>query len=164
MRSKRLFAALILALGLCAAASAQGSRAFGLRAGYGLEASYQHSFFEPHFLEVDLGVDFVGQRGFRLTGVYDFVLFHPSLTNGGEWSFYLGPGVSMGYVYNKEAVDPSFMVAACVQLGMEWLLWDHLGLSVDVRPMYGWDFAGKKAYEGGLFYGLIPSLGLRFVF
>lgn len=163
MLSKRIIV-LILALGLCAAASAQGSRAFGLRGGYGLEASYQHSFSSPHFLEVDLGVDFVGQRGFRATGVYDFVLGQPSLTGAGEWSFYLGPGVSVGYVYNTDAVDPSFMVAGCLMLGVEWLLWDHLGISVDFRPMYGWDFAGKRAYKGGLMYGLIPSLGIRFVF
>ena len=161
---KKLFSVLFAALLLTGVASAQDSRAFGLRVGYGLEASYQHCFSSPHFLEVDLGVDFNAGRGFKLSGIYDFVLGQPSITNFGEWSIYLGPGVSMGYVYNRGAADPSFMVAGCLQLGIEWLMWEHLGISVDFRPTYGWDFGGKRAYDASVLTSLIPGLSIRYVF
>lgn len=164
MRSKRLILIILMALGFAATASAQYPRAFGIRGGYGLEVSYQHFLGDPHFLEVDLGLDLVGERGFKVTGSYDFVIARPNITRGGDWSIYLGPGLSAGYVYNKDAEDASFMVAGCLVLGMEFAPWRHFGISLDFRPMYGWDFGGKKPYLGGLYSGLIPSLGVRFLF
>ena len=155
-----------MALGFAVAAHAQYPRAFGVRGGYGLEASYQHCVGDPHFIEVDVGLDLVGQRGFRLTGIMDFVLWRPYMGRVGTWSLYAGPGVSTGYVYNSmDAPEPSFVVAACVQLGLEFAPWTHFAMAADLRPMYGWDFSSKTSYfRGGFWYGLIPSLSLKYLF
>lgn len=165
MRSKRFILIILLALGLAATASAQYPRAFGLRGGYTLEASYQHFLGDPHFLEVDLGLDLVGQRGFRLAGTYNLVLARPSWA-GGDWTWYLGPGVVAGYVYHhKDAEHAGVAVAACAQLGVEYAPFKHLGISLDIRPMYGWHFKEKQAYmAGGIGYMLIPNLAIRFLF
>lgn len=166
MLSKRFFLVILLALGFAVAAHAQYPRAFGVRGGYGFEASYQHFVSDPHFLEVDLGYDMRGQGGFRLTGLYNLVIARPSWGSISYWTWYLGFGGSMGFLYNDVYSDVSkrgFMIAGCADLGVECCLWDHLGISLDIRPTYGYHFGEKSAYGKKLMW-LIPALGVRYVF
>ena len=166
MRSKRLLLVILLALGFAVAAHAQYPRAFGIRGGYGFEASYQHFLGDPHFLEVDLGYDLRGQGGFRLTGLYNLVIARPDWTAEGYWTWYIGLGASMGYLYNDIVEADSkrgFMVAGCAAVGVEYCLWDHLGISLDIRPTYGYHIGAKHAYGSKLLW-LIPALGVRYVF
>lgn len=143
------------------------TRSFGLRSGYGAEVSYQHCFSYPHFVEVDLGLDMTGANGFKLTGTYNWIVATPYWTSGGEWSIYLGPGASLGYVYNSMDTaknnKANLMTSFVLQLGVECCIWEHLALSVDIRPMLGFHFGTGTIYKAGM-YGFIPALALRYKF
>ena len=155
---KKILITLLLAgLGLCAAAQ---PRAIGLRAGYGLELSYQHALDWPNFVEVDLGLDLAGNNGFRATATYNIIVAEPSWGLG-EWAWYVGPGASFGYVYEKDRAD--MMLAFVAQVGCEYSPTEHLGISLDMRPMFGFHFGTGKFYSGGLL-GFVPTLGVRFKF
>lgn len=155
---KTILILLLAGLGLCAAAQ---PRAIGLRGLYGLEFSYQHTLDDPHFIEVDLGFDLVGQHGFRATATYNIVVGEPDWTSVGEWSLYIGPGASIGFVDQRD--NQNMMVAAVLQFGLEYSPTEHIGISADLRPMFGYHFS-DRFYADGLLYGFLPTLGVRFKF
>lgn len=166
MKRMILLLAALLCLGV--AATAQDSRSFGFRFGYPKERiTYQHYLGDPHFLEVDLGVDLVGERGFMATATYNWVIAQPSW-GGGDWSWYVGPGAALGYVFNHPTMTegndkPHVAVAVALQVGCEFAPWRHLALSLDLCPMYGFHMGTKCWYKAGL-YGLIPSLSVKYLF
>lgn len=163
------FITIILALCLAwVSANAQiDSRGFGFRGLYGFEVSYQHYYYNPHFMEVDLGLDMVGDNGFKATGTYNWVVSNPMFGYWGEWLVYMGPGVSVGYVYDSKSTHdydtPGFMMAFVAQFGIEFRPWQHFGISVDMRPMFGYHFRTNGFYRAGM-NGFIPSLGFRYLF
>ena len=63
---KKIILLAALMLGLAVAASAQ-PRAIGLRGGYGIEASYQHTLSKTNFVQADLGFT---AGGFNMTATY----------------------------------------------------------------------------------------------
>lgn len=155
---KMLITLLLAGLGLCAAAQ---PRAIGLRAGYGLELSYQHTLDWPHFLEIDMGLDLAGDHGFRTTATYNIVFAEPEWSSVGTWTWYVGPGASFGYV--DENGKQNLMLAFVAQLGCEYSPTAHLGISLDIRPMFGYHVGADHFYTGGM-RGFIPTLGVRFKF
>lgn len=163
---KKLIIVAIIAIAFASASSAQ-VKSVGIRGGYGVELSYQQWFGYPHFLEVDLGMDIVGDDGFKVTGTYNWVVGNPQYTYGGAWDIYMGPGVSLGYVYDTKGSPnsdaSSAMAAFVVQFGIEYYPAAHFGISADIRPMIGYHFGSNDIYRAGL-YGFIPSLALRYEF
>lgn len=155
---KMLITLLLAGLGLCAAAQ---PRAIGLRAGYGLELSYQHTLDWPNFLEIDMGLDLAGDHGFRTTATYNIVFAEPEWSSVGTWAWYVGPGASFGYV--DENGKQNLMLAFVAQLGCEYSPTAHLGISLDIRPMFGYHVGADHFYTGGM-RGFIPTLGVRFKF
>lgn len=144
---KRILILLVAALGISIAANAQ-SRALGLRAGYGGELSYQHSF-GSNFAEFDLGWF---SRGFDIVGIYDFVI-----AGNGQVNLYAGPGAQLGF-YNHYDGDARVNVGIAGQLGVEWNIPSiPLQLSVDWRPVY------FLMHEGGFGYDSV-GLGIRYRF
>lgn len=144
---KRILILLVAALGLSVAANAQ-SRALGLRAGYGGELSYQHSF-GSNFAEFDLGWF---SRGFDIVGIYDFVI-----AGNGQVNLYAGPGAQLGF-YNHYDGDSKVNVGIAGQLGVEWNIPSvPLQLSVDWRPVY------FLMHNGGFGYDSV-GLGIRYRF
>lgn len=144
---KRILILLVAALGLSVAANAQ-SRALGLRAGYGGELSYQHSF-GSNFAEFDLGWF---SRGFDVVGIYDFII-----AGNGQVNLYAGPGAQLGF-YNHHDGDAHVNVGIAGQLGVEWNIPSvPLQLSVDWRPVY------FLMHNGGFGYDSV-GLGIRYRF
>ena len=144
---KRILILLVAALGISIAANAQ-SRALGLRAGYGGELSYQHSF-GSNFAEFDLGWF---SRGFDIVGIYDFVI-----AGNGQVNLYVGPGAQLGF-YNHYDGDARVNVGIAGQLGVEWNIPSiPLQLSVDWRPVY------FLMHDGGFGYDSV-GLGIRYRF
>lgn len=139
-------ALIIIAALVCfaTAASAQ-SRTIGARITYGAEVSYQYSFGQD-FLEADLGWF---DHGTYLTGIYDFIL-----ASEGNFNFYAGPGVSLGYYDNDD--DNGFNFAIAGQIGMEYNFNLPITLSLDWRPAYYFQ------YNGFGWQGL--ALGIRYRF
>lgn len=173
-------------------------RAIGLGVGVTeLDVSYQHSFFKNQFLQADLGMDYgflaAGHKaspGVQATVTYNFVWARPAWTNKGSWAIYAGPGVSMGWVEDELTVvvgpdrrrmyDYGFMLAAAVQVGIEYTFEFPLQLALNVRPFVGFHINDRYVtypgtdieisypnnfafYDNGMM-GFIPTLSIRYRF
>lgn len=153
---------ILLALGVCAFAQ---PRSAGLRFGFtSTEFQYQHFFGYTSFLEVDLGVDRVGDDGFKASATYNWEFAHPSWSFG-AWTWYMGPGATIGYVCAKTKMDPTpgFMIGGSLQLGCECEFDFPIAISADVRPQFGYQFREGTFYDAGLL-GLIPTLSVKYKF
>lgn len=169
----------------CPKAKAQSlPRAIGVRGGPNAELSYQHTVGEISFIELDLGIDYFHTIGYRATCNYDFLFARPEWTRG-DWGFYAGPGLSLGFVDDKvpietpvgiaEVGDMGFMLGAALQIGMEYTFWFPLQIALDIRPIIGFHINDGIIYEGERYgskfdfyhngiWQLIPSLSLRYRF
>ena len=88
---KKIILVAALVLGFAAAAAAQ-PRAVGLRGGYGVEATYQHTL-GANFLEANLGLG--GFNGLNVAATYNWMIAQPNWTDRGEWGVYAGPGAAV---------------------------------------------------------------------
>lgn len=159
---RKLYITLIALLALAAAAAAQ-PRAVGLRlpafGAFGSEFSYEH-YIGPNdmFVEVDLGVQ--RYTGFQATGTVNWELWHPVLTDRGDWTVYAGPGMTLGFVEYNDKHNVDFMIGLTAQIGLEYQFWFPLALSADIRPIFGFSH-GYYKYGN---YGFIPSISARYYF
>lgn len=157
---KRLILTVIVAL-FAMLASAQ-PRALGLRAGMDCQLSYEHGVSSDDFIEVDLGVEFVyGYAvGLNAAAGYNFMIARPKWTQKGQWGFYAGPAVKMGYLW----VGGYLAVGA--QVGLEYSFEFPLQISLDIRPVAGVaiEGGGCRIYGAEAILGSIPCLSLRYRF
>ena len=149
---KKIILIAAMALGFVVTAVAQ-PRAVGIRGGYGLEASYQHTVSETNFIEADLGL--YAFNAINVGATYNWMLVQPQWTDRGEWGVYAGPGANLGLGFNGW-----FNVAVCGQVGLEYSFWFPLQVSVDIRPALGFSTGDKPFYIGGFY----PTLGVRYKF
>ena len=141
---KKLIAVVVAVMAISFVASAQ-PRAFGIRIGGDVEASYQHQLGR-NFLEADLGLGFA-MSALQLTGVYDFVIAH---TN--NFSFYAGPGVQVNTWKDSEK-RTNAGIGIGGQLEFEYAFGSiPFNIALDWRPM--WNFIGR--------YGSWSSVALSF--
>ena len=137
-------------LGFAVVASAQ-PRAIGIRAGYGGEFSYQHSF-GSNFGELDLG--WWGNNHINLVGIYDFVI-----GGNGQVNVYIGPGAQVSIWNDEPAHTSRTNVGFAGQFGVEWNIPQiPLQLSVDWRPVFFFLNDGR-----GFGYDSV-GLGIRYRF
>ena len=140
---KKTLLIVIALLGLSLAAVAQ-PKAIGVRGGllgphFNGEISYEQwsDLFDNDydFIELDLGV--LCGNGFKSTAMYNFTFAQPEFTDRGEWAFYTGPGVAVGYgtgINKNDEKKSAPFVGLAYQLGLEYTFWFPLQLSVDFRP------------------------------
>ena len=153
---KKIILVAAMVLGFTVAASAQ-PRAVGIRGGYGVEASYQHSL-GTNFVEADLGLN--GFDVLNVAATYNFMIAQPAWTNSGTWGFYAGPGVALG------AGKGVFNLGIAGQVGLEYTFDFPLQLSLDIRPQIGMVSATAldvTTREFGI-WGWYPHLGIRYKF
>jgi hypothetical protein len=148
---KKIILMAVAVLGFAVAGAAQ-PRAVGIRGGYGLEASYQHTLGE-NFIEADLGL--YTFTAVNLGATYNWMIAQPQWTDRGEWGVYAGPGANLGLGLNGW-----FNVAVCGQVGLEYTFWFPLQLSVDIRPSLGFSTGDEPLYFGGFY----PCIGVRYKF
>lgn len=154
---KKFFLVMVAVLCVSAAAIAQ-PRAVGIRGGYGIEASYQHTLGDK-FVQADLGLT---SGGINLAGTYNWMIAKPKWTSKGEWGFYAGPGASIGSVVDSvNGYYYAFHVAVAGMVGLEYTFWFPLQLSVDIRPQIGLGFGPKVGFHGT---GLWPAFSARYKF
>jgi hypothetical protein len=152
---KKIILIAAMVLGFAVAAVAQ-PRAIGLRGGYGVELSYQHTLGE-NFVEANLGL--TGFNALNVAATYNWTVAQPQWTSKGEWGVYAGPGAALGVGFGNPG---TFNVAAAGQVGLEYTFWFPLQLSLDVRPQVGFaSAAGVSSFYMGGFY---PALGVRYRF
>lgn len=144
----------------CISVSAQ-PRAIGVRLGYGVSVSYQHSLGEANMLSLD--VDLPGFSGIGATCTYDWIdPFGTKIpwNNKGEWHWNLGCGASAGFYFGGAGY-----VGVAGRVGVSYDFEFPLQLSLDWTPNFGPVF-GKNfvAFNTpGLFAGAI-ALGVRYRF
>lgn len=151
---KKFFLVAAMVLGFAVAAAAQ-PRAVGVKFGWGLEASYQHSF-GANFLEANLGLNQFNSIDGSV--VYNFMIAQPSWTDRGEWGFYAGPGAAVGMSFGTNETDGYLHLAAAGMVGLEYTFWFPLQLSLDLRPTLGYGF------NYGFHWSVMPALGVRYRF
>lgn len=152
---KKIILVAAMVLGFAVAAVAQ-PRAVGIRGGYGVEATYQHTL-GANFVEANLGLN--GFNALNVAATYNWMIAQPQWTDRGEWGFYAGPGAALGFGFGAAS---HFNVAAVGQVGLEYTFWFPLQLSIDIRPQLGLITASGAA----VFYfgGWCPALGIRYRF
>ena len=160
---KKIIIVAALVLGFAAAAAAQ-PRAVGIRGGYGVEATYQHTL-GANFLEANLGLG--GFNGLNVAATYNWMIAQPNWTDRGEWGVYAGPGAAVGFGFGEVGY---FNVGVAGQVGLEYTFWFPLQLSVDLRPQLGLVTASTKVegetYRASSFglWGWYPTLAVRYRF
>lgn len=182
-----VFATLLLVAGMAFAQP----RAIGVRTGWGHELSFQYSFQDYQFLQVDLGTVGFFPEGVRLTGTYNFVFSEPQWTSRGDWAWYAGAGAALGVTHHKTTIEVksteiidgeqvtvitkrkagyNYLLAGLVPMfGLEYTFWFPLQLSAELRPTVGFQLGRKNApmngfYMDGITFGFIPSLSVRYKF
>ena len=158
MKKSLIVAAFLFVLGM-ASAIAQ-PRAVGVRIGYGVELSYQHTLGN-NMLSIDAGLP--GFHGIEGAVTYDWI--NPFSTKipwneKGEWNWSLGVGGAVGWWWGGYA-----FVGVAGRVGVEYNFWFPLKLSVEWRPAFGPDFGKNHCgfYNGGLYAGGI-AIGVRYKF
>ena len=164
---KKTVLLVVALLGLSLAAVAQ-PKAIGVRGGllglnFNGEISYEQwtGLFDNDydFFEVDLGV--FGGNGFKATALYNFTFAQPEFTDRGEWGFYAGPGIAVGYgtgINKNEEKKSAPFLGVAAQLGLEYTFWFPLQLSIDFRP----GFMIPAFMNRGNWYGF--ALAARYAF
>ena len=152
---KRIILIAALALGVVFAAAAQ-PRAIGLRLGWASDISYQHTLGDANFVEANLGA--LEFSHFDISSTYNFMIAQPNWTDRGEWGFYAGTGLALGF-------SSAFTLAVQGQVGLEYTFWFPLQLAIDLKPQIGiamWN-GGVGFYQDGLL-GFAPALSVRYRF
>lgn len=148
----------LVAVLLSAVAFAQ-PRAIGGRAGVDGEISYQHSLGR-NFVELDLGLQCLGPIGIGASAVYDFSIVTPAWTPKGTWEVYAGPGIALGTHFDKKPL----YFGICCQAGLSYTFWFPLQLSVDLKPVFGYQTGDNSGFYGKGLFGFVPTLGVRYCF
>jgi hypothetical protein len=148
---KRIILVAAMVLGFAAAAVAQ-PRAVGVKLGWGVDASYQHTVGKD-FVEATLGLN--NFTSLDLGATYNFMIAQPDWTDRGEWGFYAGPGAAVGMNLGENSY---FHLAAAGMVGLEYSFWFPLQLSFDLKPQLGFGFGH------GFHWSVTPALGVRYKF
>lgn len=133
---KKLFAVLIAVFAVASISASAQSRAIGLRVGYGVEASYQHSL-GSNFIEADLGFNggFKGRNATMASAVYNFSIYEIQ-----NFEFYAGPGAQLGlYTLEDKHTGRNSLgldLGIAAQVGVEYHFDAPINLSIDWRPSY----------------------------
>ena len=152
---KKIIILAAIMLGFAVAASAQ-PRAIGIRGGYGVELSYQHTL-GTNFLEANLGLNTF--NAINAVATYNWMIAQPQWTDRGEWGVYAGPGAALGLGFGQAS---HFNIAAAGQVGLEYTFWFPLQLSIDIRPQLG--LITASGVSGFYFGGWCPAIGVRYRF
>ena len=134
-------------------------RALGVRLSTEWQVSYEHCIGpRGDFLEVDMGYELI--QLVNLAAAYDFMIARPQWTSRGEWGFYAGPATKIG------GAGLGFYLALGAQVGLEYTFDFPLQISLDMRPAVGAAFVSGSVsfYGGGVIFGGIPSLSIRYRF
>ena len=161
---KMIFIAAALILCIPAISNAQPKAIGGRWGAFGLEASYQHSVAAgqngfPNFFEADFGLAYWGGVGAVVTGTYNFVFAKPAWTARGEWEWFAGPGLSLGY-------QRGFVMGVTGQVGLHYTFDFGLQLGASFRPIFGFgvNSNGARFWDTALYSGLVPAVSVRYAF
>ena len=140
---KKIITVLVAVFAFAAVVSAQ-PRALGIRAGWGGEVSYQHTFGYDSFAEFDLGWT---TGSLNVAAAYDF-----SVAELGPFNVYAGPAADAWIVDGG-----GLGLGVGAQVGLEYVFDFPLQISLDWRPLF--NFVPETAFG---WKGI--ALGIRYFF
>ncbi|MEF9986574.1 MAG: hypothetical protein RSC28_00225 [Bacteroidales bacterium] len=127
--------------------------AIGIRAGWGVEASYQRYMAPSSRIEATVGLN---RYGFDVAGTYQW-LFDINTNASGQFKWYAGAGLGTGSWSNKH-YDKGFSIGILGQAGIEYAFNSvPLLLSLDYRP--GIYFAPETHFDWTGF-----AIGIKYSF
>lgn len=162
---KKITLLFLFVVAMTTAAFAQ-PRAVGLRIGYGVEASYQHSMGDQNMIEVEAGL--AGFNAIEAAATYDWInpggLVIP-WEGKGKFNWYAGVGAGVGYFWGSFWYYPYAFGGVAGRVGVEYTFDFPLQISVDYRPVIGVEGNkyGVDFYADGLYSGAI-AVGARYTF
>lgn len=110
-----------------------------------------------HFIQDDAAIEGLGyfwNRGFRLTGLYEF---HHDINSVEGLKWYVGPGVHVGF-YDTKYYGGGTSVGIDGVLGLDYKFRDApINMSLDWQPSF--EFGSYDGFDGG--WG---GLGIRYTF
>lgn len=110
-----------------------------------------------------------GKAGISASAFWNTVFAQAESRDGNIVRFYAGPGICAGY--SEDIPDPSGVFFGLKgSIGAECSFSRGIAISLSVSPMLGGHFKMKEGmlnmriYKGGLWYGLMPEVGIRYIF
>ncbi|MDR2971219.1 MAG: hypothetical protein LBU83_04735 [Bacteroidales bacterium] len=140
---KKLSLFIIVFIATCTVALAQ-PRAIGMRIGWGIGASYQHSMGEKNMIQADL--DIAGFMSIQGTATYNWI-FPIAMKGPGTFNLYAGVGLGLGYAWWGDLIG--------LRRGYSSYLGRHWGL------YYG--YSGRSNF-GCFFVGVAGQFGAEYNF
>ena len=143
--------------------------------GTGLE--YSHDVDEEHFVQYQLRAEtttlFWSSRdkaGISASAFWNTVIKEIKSRNDNRIRFYVGPGVSIGYSSDIRNIPHGIFLGLKGKIGAECEFDRGITLSASLSPMLGGHFTAKEGmismrlYRTGLYYSILPEVGIRYNF
>ena len=144
-------------------------------AGTGLE--YARKVDEEHFAQYQLRAETTGlfwssrnKAGLSASAYWNTVLKEMLSRNDNLIRIYAGPGVSAGYSSDIRNIPHGIFIGLRGRVGAECEFERGITLSASLSPMLGGHFTAKEGminmrlYRTGLYYGVLPEIGIRYNF
>jgi len=143
---KKLSFLFIILIATCTVALAQ-PRSIGIRMGWGVGASYQHSIGEKNMIQVDL--DIASFYAIQTTATYNWIFPITSWNKPGSWNLYAGVGLGLGYAWWGDLL--------ALRRGHNWDSWGRHHYGIYWRP-------GGYKDMGCFFVGAVGMFGAEYNF
>lgn len=142
----------------------------------GIGIGYEQHIDEKKFIQVDLRSEFTelfydnkAPAGVSASFTWNVIFAqHPS-RHGNKIIYFAGPGASIGWAKDIKAAAGLFF-GLKGRIGAQCIFDRGLALSVSASPVIGMHASAKKnainmrLYRNGLTYGLLPEVGIKYLF
>lgn len=144
-------------------------------AGTGLE--YSRKVDKDHFVQYQLRAETTGafwssrdKTGISASAFWNTVIKEVHSRNDNRIRLYAGPGISIGYASDIRSIPHGVFLGLKGRVGTECEFARGITLSGSLSPMIGGHFTANEGminmrlYRTGLYYGVMPEIGIRYNF
>lgn len=139
-------------------------------------ANYEHFIDDRSFISLDAELDLyypirltTDKLGVTGSFVWNIIFAEKTSNYGSHISFYAGPGIMTGYVYDIKSSDGLvFGLKGCI--GVECRFDRKITISAHLSPVIGMHMTAKNThmrmmvYKYGLIKSFLPQIGIKYAF
>ena len=142
----------------------------------GLSLTYEHMLKDNSFMELavktestELSAGRASYPGVSISFTWNYILKEWKSQDGNTVNFFIGPGITAGYA-NDYKTSSGTILGIKGRLGFECLFSRNIAISAAISPIigshivFGEAMTSMKYYRNGLLYGLIPEIGIKYMF